>query len=74
MDNDDGMGGGKRLVTGGEDARLCEWDLSGNQQAAASFGNGGSTKSGGKMSGRAAMKSSKGDSKGKGKKKFGSPY
>ena len=79
VDNDNGMGGGKRLVTGGEDARLCEWDLSGNQQqAAASFGSSsGSTKSSSsKWSGRAAMNSSKskGGSKVKGKKKCGSPY
>ncbi|KAL9187731.1 hypothetical protein ACHAXT_006109 [Thalassiosira profunda] len=72
---DDGSGG-RTLVTGGEDARLCEWDLSG-KQAAANFHSGKkdrSHKGGGPVSGRSLKSagSSSGD-KGK-KKKFGSPY
>ena len=71
-----GSNGEKRLVTGGEDARLCEWDLSGNTKAAAAnFGGSGKNHGGGgPMSGR-AMKSSSDSKSGKGKKKkFGSPY
>ncbi len=65
---DNGIGG-QRLVTGGEDARLCEWDLSGNSPAP-------SMPSSLKM-GSGKVKQAKRDDasrkKGK-KKKFGSPY
>mmetsp|Transcript_8592 Transcript_8592/g.19309 ORF Transcript_8592/g.19309 Transcript_8592/m.19309 type:complete len:450 (-) Transcript_8592:138-1487(-) len=70
-------GGGKRLVTGGEDARLCEWDLSGNQ-VASSGGSGKNPRShgrgGGQMSGRTVKSASDSSGGHKGKKKFGTPY
>eukprot|EP00984_Skeletonema_dohrnii_P021553 scaffold10802_cov114-Skeletonema_dohrnii-CCMP3373.AAC.4 len=66
---DNGIGG-QRLVTGGEDARLCEWDLSGTSSAP-------SLSSSHKM-GSGKVKQVKRDDaskkKGKKKKKFGSPY
>mmetsp|Transcript_32404 Transcript_32404/g.68992 ORF Transcript_32404/g.68992 Transcript_32404/m.68992 type:complete len:153 (+) Transcript_32404:213-671(+) len=77
----DGGGGGnsRRLVTGGENARLCEWDLTGGggEATAGSFGNGGRrtpgnrSGGGGPTSGRTIARA-KGD--GRGKKKLGSPY
>jgi len=74
----DSPSGGKRLITGGEDARLCEWDLSGTAVAAGSFGGGRNTKSqnggGGPMSGRKSTSGGSGGGVAKGKKKFGSPY
>lgn len=64
---------GKRLVTGGEDARLCEWDLSGGSAVGNSVKTPrDKTRGGGRISGR-AMKGA-GGSNGKGKKKFSSPY
>ncbi|EED93687.1 predicted protein [Thalassiosira pseudonana CCMP1335] len=65
-----------RLVTGGEDARLCEWDLSGNATGTSVNPSAGrhhirnqlNEGGGGPLSGRAAKKESKG------KKKMGTPY
>ena len=65
--------GGKILVTGGEDARLCEWDLSGRSSHAGAGGAGRKSRGegGGPISGRSA----KGNGNcAKGKKKIGSPY
>lgn len=65
---DNGIGG-QRLVTGGEDARLCEWDLSGTSSAPSLTSN--------HKMGSGKVKQVKRDdaSKKKGKKKkFGSPY
>eukprot|EP00986_Skeletonema_menzelii_P015740 scaffold12566_cov162-Skeletonema_menzelii.AAC.4 len=64
---DNGIGG-QRLVTGGEDARLCEWDLSGTSSALLMPNN--------HKMGSGKVKQGKRDdtSKKKGKKKFGSPY
>jgi WD40 repeat protein len=61
-----------RLITGGEDARICEWDISGD-----SFCSGSSQLPVASGSGKVRRdKSSKGSasSEMKGKKKFGSPY
>ena len=60
--------GGLRLVTGGEDARLCEWDLSGTSQPP-SFSN--NRVSSGKI--KQAKRDVTNRKKGK-KKKVGSPY
>jgi hypothetical protein len=57
-------------VTGGEDARLCEWDLSGNDRADVVVGGG--TSGGRARSARGAIGFDCGGRKGK--KKFGSPY
>ena len=79
---------GERLITGGEDARLCEWDLTGNNSTFAAASNSTSLSGGsGKirshvnphsMSGRSTTKkegASKGGNHDHGrKKKFGSPY
>jgi WD40 repeat protein len=64
----DNGSGGQRLVTGGEDARLCEWDLSGTSSAS-SLANNHRVASG-------KVKQVKRDdtSRKKGNKKFGSPY
>ena len=64
---DNGIGG-QRLVTGGEDARLCEWDLSGTSSAPLKPNN--------HKMGSGKVKQVKRDdaSRKKGKKKFGSPY
>ena len=71
-----------RLITGGEDARLCEWDLTGNSSVSSSLGTVGGTSGwnrshndsvgGGPVSGRSVVKGISED--GKKKKKFGSPY
>ena len=71
-----------RLITGGEDARLCEWDLTGSNNSSVSSSLGGGTSGwnrshndiagGGPVSGRSAVKGISKD--GKQKKKFGSPY
>ena len=71
-----------RLVTGGEDARLCEWDLSSGTNGdgdgdddddddvvVAGFAGGGAGGGGRARSGRGAI----GDGR-RGKKKFSSPY
>lgn len=65
----DGGGGGRRLVTGGEDARLCEWDLSENDHADVV---GGGASGGRARSARGTVGNDFGGRKGK--KKFGSPY
>ena len=78
---------GRRLITGGEDARLCEWDPEGRvvAQSSSAFGSGGSRRgeqrAGGKVSGRSFIRdglggdsSSKSKKKGKRGKKVGSPY
>ena len=76
-------GGGKRLVTGGEDARLCEWDLSGNNNNNNNIGgasnNFGSTVSGKNQSrsynsGKSTSEHVSAGRKGGAKKKYGSPY
>jgi len=73
---------GTRLITGGEDARLCEWDLTGsNSSVSNSLGGGTSgwnrshndSAGGGPVSGRSVVKGTSKDGKKK-KKKFGSPY
>ena len=83
IDDDDRGGGGRmRLVTGGEDARLCEWDLSSGTNGdgdgdddddddvvVAGFAGGGAGGGGRARSGRGAI----GDGR-RGKKKFSSPY
>jgi WD40 repeat protein len=58
-----------KLITGGEDARICEWDMSSNT-------SNGSTQRPASSSGKVRRdKSAKvGSSDAKGKKKFGSPY
>jgi len=69
-----------RLITGGEDARLCEWDLTGSNISVSSSGGGTSgwnrshndSAGGGPVSGRSVVKGISKD--GKKKKKFGSPY
>ena len=64
----DNGSGGQRLVTGGEDARLCEWDLSGTSSTPSLSSNHGV--------GSGKVKQIKRDdvSRKKGKKKFDSPY
>ncbi len=65
---DNGIGG-QRLVTGGEDARICEWDLSGTSSAPLISNN--------HKMGSGKVKQAKRDDanrKKKGKNKFGSPY
>lgn len=57
--------GGQRLVTGGEDARLCEWDLSGTSSASLLARN--------NRVGSGKVKQVKRDDASR-KKKFGSPY
>lgn len=64
---DNGIGG-QRLITGAEDARLCEWDLSGTSPTSSVLNNYRGGKSSGKLTKR------EDDSRKKGKKKFGSPY
>ena len=70
-----------RLITGGEDARLCEWDLTGSSNSMSTSNVGGTSGwnrsnndsvGGGPVSGRSAVKGMSKD--GKKKKKFGSPY
>lgn len=58
-----------RMITGGEDARICEWDLTGNSSGSSAQRPGSST---GKV--RKDKSSKSGSKDGKGKKKFGSPY
>ena len=67
--------GGRRLVTGGEDARLCEWDPSGNASDVHFGGkkSPGKQGGGGPVSARTAKSAGGGKGKGK-KKKHGSPY
>ena len=69
-----------RLITGGEDARLCEWDLTGSSSSVSNSNVGGTSgwnrshndsAGGGPVSGRSAVKGISKDGK---KKKFGSPY
>jgi len=61
---------GSRMITGGEDARLCDWDLTGNAPPIlTSGGSGGSSFGSGK-----SKTTARSQSKTKGKKKFGSPY
>lgn len=80
--------GGRRLVTGGEDARICEWDTEGGAAAApasSALGPGGGRRgerqrAGGKAGGRSFIRDGLGgggaskSKKGKHGKKVGSPY
>jgi hypothetical protein len=75
VDDTDNVGGGKRLVTGVEDARLCEWEmLSGGDtthiQIIGTMGSGGHARSSKNVIGNTGG----GGWKEKTKKKFGSPY
>ena len=66
---------GMRLMTGGEDARLCEWDLSGNAPAVTSSSAHRKDNEGGRpIGGKMKKSSSNGGRVSKGKKKIGSPY
>ena len=74
----DDRGGGMRLVTGGEDARLCEWDLTSagrDDENRFAVKSGAGTIGGGRVR---PAKGGNGDDRGgmgrMGKKKFGSPY
>ncbi len=63
-------GGNIKLVTGGEDARLCEWDFSGTERSMLK-----SREEGGRpMSGRSARRGNPKNNGSDGKKKIGSPY
>ena len=75
VDDTDDVGEGMRLVTGGEDSRLCEWEmlLGGDTthiQIIGTMGSGGHARS----SKNAIGNTGGGGWKEKTKKKFGSPY
>ena len=75
VDDTDDVAGGKRLVTGGEDARLCEWEMLLGEDTT-NIQTRSTTKSGGRArsSKNAIDDPGGGGRKEKMKKRFGSPY
>mmetsp|Transcript_12313 Transcript_12313/g.26107 ORF Transcript_12313/g.26107 Transcript_12313/m.26107 type:complete len:469 (-) Transcript_12313:652-2058(-) len=63
-------GSTNRLITGGEDARLCEWDFSGKEHSTPKSRD----ERGRPISGRSARRDNSKNGGADGKKKFGSPY